>query len=67
MRKKGTWHWEKRYPAFLDVDYAPNERFALIVDILAEGVVALSAAMNFLEASERIKIRDLATLKIVYL
>ena len=49
----------------IDIDYSPNERLALIVDILAEGVLILSAVINFLDAFDRIRVRDFARVEIV--
>ena len=49
----------------MDVDYSPNERLALIVDILAEGVLTLSAMMNFVEVFERLGIKEAVKIEIV--
>ena len=49
----------------MDVDYSPNERLALIVDILAEGALILSAVINFLDAFDHIRIKDFARVEIV--
>ncbi|MBI3316928.1 MAG: hypothetical protein HYZ85_02845 [Candidatus Omnitrophica bacterium] len=50
---------------FMQIDYSPTERLALIVDILAEGVIALSAVMNLLEAFDRLKVKEFVKIEIM--